>query len=173
MLFNTLFCFVLSSIFPWYFKARPWKYTVKTMVFEGFSNFYVWENYFPNGPILPPKLAPKSSKNPKKSCSERIVFWCRFFIYFGWIWEPKIIPKWVPGHPQLSPRHSRSASWTRPKPKRLPKLNVWWFRLDFGWILEGYCSRAKSSKSKTNSVFEISYFQLKSLFHVLPPHQES
>ena len=51
--------------------------------------------------------------------SKRIVCGCRCFIDFGWIWEPKIIPKWFQSHPQviannynLRKSYGRRYSWT-------------------------------------------------------------
>jgi len=143
------------------------------MVFEGFSHFCVWENYFPNAPILPPKVAPKSPKNLKKLFLKTHRFFMLIFTDLGWILEPKIIPKWGPGHPQLSPGHSRSASWTPLEPKSLPKQNCLWFRLHLGSILEGFWHQnERQSASKTYKICFLASHTLSSSSKIQPPSRK-
>ena len=104
MLFNTLGCFVFSSISTWYFKARPCKYIVKTMVLEGFSNFRVSENYFPNSTILPPKLAPKSPKILEKTFLKTCCFLMSIFHWFWVNFGDQSHPKMSPWAPPSLPR---------------------------------------------------------------------
>ena len=138
--------------FGCFLHAETFKNHAKNNGFEAFLTFRKSAKKYSK---IDQKLAQNHLKTLKKCFSKGIVFWCWIFTDFEWLWESKIIPKSRPGHPQLSPGHSWSASWTRPEPKRLPKLNFWWFRLHFRWILEGFGHQhGPQSYSKTyNSCF--------------------
>ena len=92
-------------------------------------------------------------KSIKKRSWERIVFRCRFVINFGWIREPKTIPKRGSGCPQVFPGHSWNAPCAPLGPTRLPKLDFWLFQLDLGSILVGFGHQNESpSASKTYKI---------------------
>ena len=118
------------------------------MVLEGFSKFCVFENDFPNGPILTPKWVQKSPNILKNVFLKANRFSMSIFIDFWWIREPKTIPKWSPGHHQIPPRHSQSASWAYPDPKKQHKLDFYRFGVHLGSILKGFGSPTDSKTYK-------------------------
>ena len=135
--------FLLSffTIFQLFWRLVPPKYTVKTMVFDGFSIFAVSMRGFKNHP----KMSPKIIKNHEKIIKFWLFFWASIFTQFLLKFNSILAPFWLHLASILSQKSKYFSNdaprtdfyrflpildliwggfWTQPPPNRLQYLKI-------------------------------------------------